>query len=125
MRNLIVIKKLTISDLKNFDIADGFTWSVKSSDEKGKIELKEFLKQKLLDGVNVLIALDKNRIIGFAVINDWRGLPNAKSLDVIEVARPDRGKGIGSMIMQRLIEEWDTLIKYITSNQLSIYGCNM
>jgi GNAT superfamily N-acetyltransferase len=107
---MIVIKKLTIPDLNNFDIIDGFTWSVKSSGEKGKAELKELLRQKLLDGADVLIALDENRIIGFSIITNWRALPNAKSIDVMEVARPYRGKGVGSMIMQRLIEEWDTLI---------------
>lgn len=53
--------------------------------------------------------MDENKIIGFSIIADWRALPNAKSLDAMEVARPYRGKGIGSMIMQRLIEEWDTL----------------
>ena len=107
---MIIIKKLTISDLKSLDITEGFTWSVKSSGEKGKAELKEFLTQKLLDGADVLIALDENKIIGFSIITDWRALPNAKSLDAMEVARPYRGKGIGSMMMQRLMEEWDTLI---------------
>jgi len=106
----LIIKKLTISDIESLDVTEGFTWSVKSSGEKGKVELKEFLRQKLLDGADVLIALDENKIIGFAIINDWRALPNAKSLDAMEVARPYREKGVGSMIMQRLIEEWDTLI---------------
>ncbi|MCP8307192.1 MAG: GNAT family N-acetyltransferase [archaeon] len=106
----MIIKKLTISDIESLDVTEGFTWSVKSSGEKGKVELKEFLRQKLLDGADVLIALDENKIIGFAIINDWRALPNAKSLDAMEVARPYREKGVGSMIMQRLIEEWDTLI---------------
>jgi GNAT superfamily N-acetyltransferase len=105
-----MIKKLTISDLDCLDVAEGFTWSVKSFDEKGRAEIKEFLRQKLLDGANVMTALDKNKIIGFSIVTDWRALPNAKSLDAMEVARPYRGKGIGSMMMQRLIEEWDTLI---------------
>jgi len=100
-------------DLQALNIADGFTRWVESSGEKGKAELRELLRQKLTEGADILVVVEENKIVGFAIIVDWRTLPNAKALDAMEIAQPYRGKGIGSLLVQRIIEEWDTLIALI------------
>ncbi|MCP8310618.1 MAG: GNAT family N-acetyltransferase [Candidatus Methylarchaceae archaeon HK01M] len=113
--NKPVIKKLTISDLQDLDIEDGFTRWVESSGYKGKDELRELLRQRLKEGADVLSAVEKNKIVGFAIIVDWPTLPNAKALDAMEISQPYRGKGIGSLLVQRIIKEWDTLIALMPS----------
>ena len=107
---MVFIKKRALSNLPKFDIVEGFTWSVKTSDDEGKAKLKSLLKQKLLDGAEILLAVEDSNVVGFAIILNWQALPDAKFLDSIEVARPYRNKGIGSTIMHRIFEEWDTLI---------------
>ncbi|MCP8304848.1 MAG: GNAT family N-acetyltransferase [archaeon] len=114
---MIVVKKLTIPNLQSLDVTDGFTWSIKSSSEEGKVKFKELLRQKLSDGAEILLAVEGDEIVGFAVIVDWQALPNTKFLDAMEVAKPYRSKGIGSMIMQRMVEEWDTLIALTPSSE--------
>lgn len=114
---MIVVKKLAIVNLQSLDVADDFTWSIKSSSEEEKIKFKELLRQKLSDGGEILLAVEGDEIVGFAVIVDWQALPNTKFLDVMEVAKSYRSKGIGSMIMQRMIEEWDTLIALTPSSE--------
>ncbi|MCP8305008.1 MAG: GNAT family N-acetyltransferase [archaeon] len=104
-----------MSDLQDLDIADGFTRWVESSGDKGKAELRELLRQRLKERADVLVAVEENKIVGFAIIVDWAALPNAKALDAMEIAQPYRGKGIGSMLVQRIIKEWDTLIALMPS----------
>ncbi|MCP8322290.1 MAG: GNAT family N-acetyltransferase [archaeon] len=113
-RDLITIKKLTVSDLEILNIEDGFVRWVESSGEKGKAELRELLRQRIMEGGEVLVAIEENKIVGFAIIIDWRTLPNAKALDAMEVAKPYRGKGIGSMLTQRMIEEWGDVLIALT-----------
>ncbi|MCP8323638.1 MAG: GNAT family N-acetyltransferase [Candidatus Methylarchaceae archaeon HK02M2] len=110
-----IIKKLTVKDLQTLDITPGFIRWVESSGEKGKSELRQFLGQRLTEGADILVATQGNKIIGFAIVVDWPTLPNAKALDAMEIAQPYRKKGIGSMLVKKIIEEWDTLIALIPS----------
>lgn len=99
-----------MSDLQCLDVAEGFRWSIKSFGEEGKVELRGFLRQRLLGGAEILVAVEENKVVGFAVIVDWHALSDAKKLDAMEVARSYRCKGIGSMLMRRILDGWDTLI---------------
>ena len=117
---MVVVKKLTTSDLQSLDVTDGFTWCIKSLGKEGKVKFKEFLKQKLSEGGEIFLAIKENKIVGFAAIIDWQTLPNTKFLDVMEVAKPYRSQGIGTMIMQKMFVEWDTLIAL---TPLSEPGC--
>ncbi|MCP8306481.1 MAG: GNAT family N-acetyltransferase [archaeon] len=114
-----MIKKLTMSDLQDLDIADGFTRWVESSGDKGKAELRELLRQRLKERADVLVAVEENKIVGFAIIVDWAALPNAKALDAMEISQPYRGKGIIFMLVQRIIKEWDDIIALLPSPEPS------
>lgn len=114
---MISIKKLSPPDLNSYQIHDGFKWCIKSSTLDAKYKVKDLIKQKISDQADILLAIEENTIIGFAVIIDWKILPNSKYLDAIEVAEPYRGKGIGSEMMKKLLDEWDTLVALMLTSE--------
>ncbi|MEN3017384.1 MAG: GNAT family N-acetyltransferase [Candidatus Methanosuratincola petrocarbonis] len=95
-------------DLKQFRIADGFMEYLNLS---GSItqDVYQFLKSQLGSG-NIFIAIEANKIVGFAIIKDWETIPESKRLEIIEVAKPFRGRGIGSFLMKQIIKEINTMI---------------
>lgn len=68
------------------------------------------LLERLRDKSEIWGALDDNTLMGFAVVAPWAVLPGGKALDSLEVAASHRGKGIGTEIVKRLIEEQDTIM---------------
>ncbi len=68
------------------------------------------LLERLGDKSEIWGALDDNTLMGFAVVAPWAVLPGGKALDSLEVAASHRGKGIGTEIVKRLIEEQDTIM---------------
>lgn len=112
---MVSVVKATNDDLDRYKIAPGFVKWVSSHDEKGREELKELLKSKMREGMEVWIAVDKEEVVGFTIVSDWPVLPGAKAIEAMEVAKPFRGKGIGSMMLSKVIKEYDTLIALMPS----------
>lgn len=107
---MLTIRKLTLDDLKTLEIAEGFARWISSSGEKGKSELRQLLQQRLTDGEEILVAIEWNLIIGFAVIANWATMPGGKALESMEVAKEYRGKGIGSELVKRILEEREAIV---------------
>jgi len=107
---VISVRKLGKEDLQRCAIAEGFVRWVSSTGERGKEELREMLLGRLRDGNDVWGALDDDTLVGFAVAAAWGALPGGRALDSMEVATPRRGKGIGTEIVKRLLEQEDTIM---------------
>jgi len=112
---MVTVLKATKEDIDKYRISSGFTKWISSHDEKGKEELRQLLKSRLEEGMEVWLAVDGDEVIGFAIISDWPALPGAKAVEAIEVAKPYRGKGIGSMLLSKITSELDTLIALMPS----------
>ncbi len=112
---MVTVKRATLEDIEKLKVASGFTKWVSTSNDKGKEELKQLLKSRLKDGMDVWLAIDGDEIVGFTIISDWPALPGAKAIEAIEVARSYRGKGVGSMMLSKIIGELDTLIALMPS----------
>lgn len=121
---MIDIKILNHADeLKQFGIAYGFTEYLISC-SNGRSSVSEFLKSKVEAGV-IFLAVEESQIIGFAVVSDWESLPDSKRLEIIEVAKPFRGRGIGSLIMRRVTTEIDTMIILTASSSEPYYQAKL
>ncbi len=107
---MISVRKLGKEDLQRCAVAEGFVRWVSSTGERGKEELREMLLGRLRDGNDVWGALDDDTLVGFAVAAAWGALPGGRALDSMEVAAPRRGKGIGTEIVKRLLEQEDTIM---------------
>ncbi|MDH5362583.1 MAG: GNAT family N-acetyltransferase [Aigarchaeota archaeon] len=107
---MISVKKLNKEDLQRCAIAEGFVRWVSSAGDRGKEELREMLRERLRDGNDVWGALDDDTLVGFAVVAPWAVLPGGRAVDSMEVAAPHRGKGIGTEIVKRLLDEQDTIL---------------
>lgn len=91
---MINIKVLSRTDeLKRLNMANGFS-----------VEISEFLRASPKTR-KIFLAIKENLVVGFAVVSDWEALPSSKELEIIEVAKPFRGKGIGSLLMHNIIED--------------------
>lgn len=112
---MVVVRKATREDLERLKIATGFTRWISTSDDRGKEELRQLLLDRMGEGMDVWIAVEGDEIVGFTVVSDWPALPGAKAIEAMEVARPYRGKGVGSMMLSRIISELDTLIALMPS----------
>ncbi|MCP8323839.1 MAG: GNAT family N-acetyltransferase [Candidatus Methylarchaceae archaeon HK02M2] len=110
----LIIKKLTVSELQALDITEGFTW-IKSSGEKGKLELRKIFRKKLKEGAEILVLVEKNKIVGFAIIDNWANMPHPKALNALEIAQPYRGKGFVNILVQRIIKEWHNILALMPS----------
>lgn len=107
---MAIIRKLTSEDLGKLDIVEGFSRWISSSGDKGKAELRELLERRLVDGEEVLVAIEDNLLVGFAVVADWKAVPDGRALDSMEVAEPYRGKGIGSELIKAMLAERETIV---------------
>ncbi len=117
--------KLKCEDVRCLDalrISDGFTRWISSRGKKGKEELRNYLKSKLALENEIYAAIctskGKNELVGFAVITNWPGLPRAKAIDSVEVASPHRGRGIGSAIIRKIINQENTILVLMFSPEL-------
>lgn len=107
---MVTIKRLTVNDLRLLKLSDDFHRWISSKNESGKKELKELLRQRLMDGEDVWVAVEDDVIIGFAVIVDWAAMPGGKALESMEVARSHRRKGIGSLMIRSILENYNTIM---------------
>ncbi|MCX8205399.1 MAG: GNAT family N-acetyltransferase [Candidatus Nezhaarchaeota archaeon] len=112
---MVSVIKAAEEDLDKYKISPGFVKWICSHDDKGKEELRGLLKSKLKEGMEVWLAVDAEEVIGFTIISDWPVLPGAKAIEAMEVAKPYRGRGIGSMMLSKVIKEHDTLIALMPS----------
>lgn len=112
---MVSIIKATEEDLLKYKISSGFVKWVPSHDDRGKEELRELLRSKIREGMEVWLAVDAEEIVGFVIVSDWPVLSGAKAIEAMEVAKPFRGKGIGSLMLSRIIKEYDTLIALMPS----------
>ncbi|MEM4699933.1 MAG: GNAT family N-acetyltransferase [Candidatus Nezhaarchaeales archaeon] len=112
---MVSIIKAAEGDVLKYKISSGFVKWVSSHDDRGKEELRELLRSKIKEGVEVWLAVDNGEIVGFTIVSDWPVLPGAKAIEAMEVAKPFRGRGIGSAMLSKIIEEHDTLIALMPS----------
>jgi len=112
---MVTVRKATLEDIDKLKISSGFTRWISSHDEKGRAELKQLLRDRLREGLDVWLAVENDEVVGFAIISDWPALPGAKAIEAIEVARPYRGKGVGSALLSSITSELDTIIALMPS----------
>lgn len=112
---MVTIIRASKEDIDKYKIADGFTKWIASHDERGKEEIRELLKSRIDEDMDVWLAVEGGEVVGFAIIGDWPALPGAKAIEAIEVARPYRGRGVGSALLSRIISELDTIIALMPS----------
>ena len=75
----------------------------------------EWLNGRRAQGFPVLVAVDGDRVLGFASFGDWR--PSAGYLHTVEhtvhVAADQRGKGVGRALMLPLFERARAMNKHV------------
>ncbi|MEM1537981.1 MAG: GNAT family N-acetyltransferase [Candidatus Nezhaarchaeales archaeon] len=101
----IEIRRLSERDLEKLTFANGYSRWVSASGEKGKVELKELILQRLKDGYEVWAAIDGNEVVGFVIVGTWYLMPGGKTIEAVEVAKPYRGKGIGFNLLNKILKE--------------------
>jgi GNAT superfamily N-acetyltransferase len=107
---MISVRKIDAEQLKNLEIASGFTRWFNTKDDKSKQELKDLLNLRILDGDEVWVALKGKIITGFMIVTDWSALPSAKVIDAIEIAEPYRDRGIGSQLLNAFIKTHQEIV---------------
>jgi len=112
---MVRVIKASKEDIEKYRIADGFTKWITSHDEKGKEEIKELLKSRVDEDMDVWLAVEGDEVVGFAIVGNWPALPGAKALEAMEVAKPYRGRGVGSALLSKIISELDTIIALMPS----------
>jgi len=109
------LKPKTEDEINNLAAAEGFTQYVVFRGNNEKADLKESLRKKILDGDQILLVLKEKIIIGFAIITDWQDMPDAKCLEIIEIAEPYRCMGMGSILMEQILKEWGESLIILTA----------
>lgn len=107
---MVIVRKASLDDMEKLKISSGFSRWFSSHDEKGKSELKEFLKDKLKEGLDLYLAIDNDEVVGFIALSNWPTVPGGKAIEALEVAKPYRGRGTGSMILKEVLKDWDTIM---------------
>lgn len=100
-----MVIKASKEDIDKLKIATGFNKWIATNDDRGKEELKQLLKSRLDEGMEVWLAVDGDEVVGFAIVGSWPALPGAKTIEAIEVAKQLRGRGIGSTMIRRIMSE--------------------
>jgi L-amino acid N-acyltransferase YncA len=100
-----LVIKASKEDIDKLKIATGFARWIATHDDKGKEELKQLLKSRLDEGMEVWLAVDGDEVVGFTIVGSWPALPGAKTIEAVEVAKQLRGRGIGSAMIRRIMSE--------------------
>lgn len=103
--NIVNFKKIDLQQLEKLKVANGFTRWVRTRDKKSERELRQVLRTRLLDRGEVWVAVTNNTIIGFAILTEWTALPGAKIVDAIEVTKNRREIGVGSGLLNYILQE--------------------
>ncbi len=107
---MVTIIKLSSTELSKLNMAVGFNRWIPTEDARGKAELKQKLKKFLSIKKDVWCAVDSNLIVGFGVVGNLTGLPGGKTIETLEVAQPYRRRGIGSLILGQILNEYGEAI---------------
>ncbi|MEM3736525.1 MAG: GNAT family N-acetyltransferase [Candidatus Bathyarchaeia archaeon] len=102
----MIVRRLSLTELSKLHIAAGFSRWVSTDDAKGKIELKRKLKKFISEKKDVWCAVDNGYLIGYGIVDDLAELPGGKTLETLEVAQNYRRRGIGSIILNRILGEY-------------------
>jgi L-amino acid N-acyltransferase len=105
------VRNAEISDvpavLKIYNEIIAHSTAVYTSEPRSLEDRLEWFKDRVAKGFPVLVADDGNNIAGFATYGEWRGSWAGYFYTVehsIHVAAGLRGQGVGSLLMQALIE---------------------
>ena len=119
--SLVVVKKLSATELSNLDMAVGFDRWIPTEDAKGRAELKQKLENFLTGEKEVWVAIEDNIIVGFGVVAEFEGLPGGRTLESLEVTESFRRRGIGSGLMSEILRGYgETIVALMPLPEL---GC--